>query len=1020
LNLVAKFHFFYTHYGPWRTVIRVVERLTGLDLLNLPRPWRSDGLATMILSSSESDSGPNAVNLTPGMAAAQELGMLFDELFEIDLRLQLSPGFERGEVLLLGDNAEVFREAIDPRRAAHGRYLMFFDKPLSVSAVGQLQLVVCNRGAGEIKLRIADQFDCHLAAARQCSIDGHDAATLAKASYGTRHAGPLVLRIAGRSSSKHANYTRPAVPKTWCDGAAAVGAMYAAGLEQNPLLRLRQPLRFREATVESLEADRSGPGLTSVLLLGRHIDPQRARQLVAAAQRRYLPVVGMVEPARGAAIAELAPNLSDDQLAQWSDVLIVTQEKEFERIKRLYPMHVCHGQIREFRELIGKWLPKYQRRILPRFSIVTILYNKASALRPVLQSYFRQDYEGDFEVVFVDDASPDDSVSVVEKTFAEARASGKYKRLPTYKVIRNAANMGNCVSRNVGLAAAGGDVFVVIDADCMLNRRFLSGHAQAHSFGDTDVVIGPLNIETEDEDPVRCLERMEAEPKLTARRTNLQDELNRQSFLNCITRNFSIRREAVEPALFDPAFAYSADPASGFGWEDVEMGYRLYRRGKRIKYVSDAFSVHISHEPRTPDKRKPGRSARNFRRLFDKHPDFHREARHWARQTLGALNEWFKSVDLEPSEDLNAVEAILRKSDGGRGATGNRGAKLKVLTYRWHVPHQYELYKLGHDFSLVRDAGGALTNSWDLQLRPMPDNARFISRDSINESDFDLAILHFDENVLSWENTNGILGADWGAAFRWFMENVKLPKVAICHGTPQFHGQYNPSYDKPDLLQVIEPARQRLVDYLGDTLVICNSHQASREWGFRRSRVVWHGFDPTELPPATYERGILSPMGPLVRSRPHYRGYFLYKKVFADFPAEFLPSKLSVPDPSPLYHGNQFATWKYRNYIDQIRRYSIYFNPTLRSPMPRARGEPMMCGVVTVSAKNHDVDMFVKNGINGFYADESSELREQLLFLSRNPAAAREIGAAGRRTALEMFNIDRYLGDWREVIQSVA
>jgi glycosyltransferase involved in cell wall biosynthesis len=86
--------------------------------------------------------------------------------------------------------------------------------------------------------------------------------------------------------------------------------------------------------------------------------------------------------------------------------------------------------------------------------------------------------------------------------------------------------------------------------------------------------------------------------------------------------------------------------------------------------------------------------------------------------------------------------------------------------------------------------------------------------------------------------------------------------------------------------------------------------------------------------------------------------------------------------------------------------------------MPRSRGEPMMCGVVTVNAKNHDVDLFIKNGVNGFYADEPAELKEQLLFLLRNPAAARELGAAGRRTALDVFNIDRYLEDWHAVIQS--
>jgi glycosyltransferase involved in cell wall biosynthesis len=1026
LNLVSKVHFFYTHYGLWRTVGRVFERLTGLHVLTLPQPSRSDGLATMILSSSESHSDRSVAPLKPGMAASQDLGVLFDEVFEIDLRLELGADFERGEVLLVGEKRQtVFRESLDAQRAGNGRYSIFFDKPLSVSGAGPLQLFICNRGkVGEIRLGIADQFDCHLAPATQCFVDGHDIGIALSAPPGARHPGPLALRVAGRSSSQHANYHRPQVPQVWYEDTIEVGTLYAAGLQQNPLSRFGRPFRFREATVERLKAEEARPKATGLLLLGRHIDPQRARQLVAAAQRRFMPVVGVLGARRGSGIAELGPTLTEVQLAHWSDVLFVAREKDAQRIKTLCSVDVCRGQPATLPTIICDWIPKYRRRILPRFSIVTILYNKAAALGPVLRSYFQQDYSGDFEVVFVDDASPDDSAALVDRLFAEARDSGRYARLPTYKVVRNPANLGNCVSRNVGVAAAEGDILVVIDADCMLNRHFLSRHAQAHSFGDTDVVVGPLNIETENEDPMQCLERLEAQPHLTARRTQLQDELNRLSFLNCITRNFSIQKEAVERDLFDPAFTYSADPASGFGWEDVEMGYRLYRRGKRIKYVSDAFSVHISHDAASPDRQKPIRSAKNFRRLFDKHPDLHQEARHWARHTLSNLKEWFSALQLEPSEDLKALELMLPQIGDSspkraRGA-GKRAAKLKVLTYRWHVPHQYELYKSGHDFALVRDLGTSMTNSWDLHHRPLPDNARFISKDSIQEREFDLAILHFDENVLSWENTNGVLGEDWGAAFRWFMDNVKLPKVAICHGTPQFYGQYNPAYDSPDLMQVIEPARQKLVEYLGGTLVVCNSHQAQREWGFRNSRVIWHGFDPTELPPASYERGILSPTGPLVLSRPHYRGYFLYKKVFADFPPEFLPSGLSVPDPSPLYHGNQFATWKYRNYVDEIRRYSIYFNPTLRSPMPRARGEPMMCGVVTVSAKNHDVDMFIKNGVNGFYADEPSELKEQLLFLSRNPVAAREIGAAGRRTALDVFNIDRYLEDWRDVIQSLV
>ena len=136
----------------------------------------------------------------------------------------------------------------------------------------------------------------------------------------------------------------------------------------------------------------------------------------------------------------------------------------------------------------------------------------------------------------------------------------------------------------------------------------------------------------------------------------------------------------------------------------------------------------------------------------------------------------------------------------------------------------------------------------------MPENARFVRADEIDERDYDFAILHFDENVLSPENTNGVIGPDWGRAFQWCRENLTLPKIAVCHGTPQFYGQYNINYAGPDLMHVIEPERVKLVDYLDDVTVVCNSHQAQREWQFNDSHVIWHGFDPAEFPPATYER----------------------------------------------------------------------------------------------------------------------------------------------------------------------
>jgi glycosyltransferase involved in cell wall biosynthesis len=374
-------------------------------------------------------------------------------------------------------------------------------------------------------------------------------------------------------------------------------------------------------------------------------------------------------------------------------------------------------------------------------------------------------------------------------------------------------------------------------------------------------------------------------------------------------------------------------------------------------------------------------------------------------------------ADLGPERDALASTLSIERPSAPAFL---RSRPYRVLTYRWHVPHQYELYKLPFEFTLLTGLGSPMTESWEFGQRPMPPNARFARADSIDPSDYDFAILHFDENVLAPENTNGVIGQDWGAAFRWFRENVGIPKVAVCHGTPQFRGMYNFDYRGADLMQVIEPARRQLVDYLADIPVVCNSHQARAEWQFRKSRVIWHGFDPAEFPPATYERGIVSPLGPLVMSRPHYRGYFLYRQVFDGHFDELRPETLRVPEPHVAYSGNAYAAAKYRNYVDELRRYTVYFNPTLRSPMPRARTEPMMCGVVPVSARNHDVDMFVENGVNGFYGETAEELREHLRYLMRNPAAARAMGKRARETAMRVFNSERFLGEWVALAREVA
>ena len=247
-----------------------------------------------------------------------------------------------------------------------------------------------------------------------------------------------------------------------------------------------------------------------------------------------------------------------------------------------------------------------------------------------------------------------------------------------------------------------------------------------------------------------------------------------------------------------------------------------------------------------------------------------------------------------------------------------------------------------------------------------------------------------------------------------------MPTVAICHGTPQFVGQFDPNYTEEDLGVIDDDVRKEFVNLLQDVTVVCNSNQAAQEWGFLKSRVIWHGFSPHDFPPGLHDRKLLAMAERAIQNRVHYNGYFIFKEVQSQLQGLVEFAHLDTPDPQGLISGNnEWARAKFHNYTRELGRYSIYFNPTVRSPMPRTRGEAMMTGAVTVSLKNHDVDEFIDNEVNGFYASEPAELAEQIKFLIKNPSKLEKMGKASRLTALNIFNQDRYLADWFNLISGI-
>ncbi|MDD5594116.1 MAG: galactosyltransferase-related protein, partial [Candidatus Margulisbacteria bacterium] len=90
-----------------------------------------------------------------------------------------------------------------------------------------------------------------------------------------------------------------------------------------------------------------------------------------------------------------------------------------------------------------------------------------------------------------------------------------------------------------------------------------------------------------------------------------------------LTGNLSIKKSAlVEAGLFDENFR-------GYGWEDIELGYRLAQMKVPLYYLPAAVNFHhhpVSNEGMVERKYQMGKSAALF---YKKHPNY------WVKMFLG-------------------------------------------------------------------------------------------------------------------------------------------------------------------------------------------------------------------------------------------------------------------------------------------------------------------------------------------------------------------------------------------------
>lgn len=215
-------------------------------------------------------------------------------------------------------------------------------------------------------------------------------------------------------------------------------------------------------------------------------------------------------------------------------------------------------------------------------SIIIATYNRADVLEKCLEALSKQVFKGVFEVVIINDGGTDKTESVVQKF-------GKKLKI----VYLKQKNSGQGIARNTGIKEARGEVTIFINDDIIVEENFLEEHLKLHKNNPeiNFAVLGFIDWHPEIE--------VSTFMKWLTNGSNILGKFGGHQFafeklegkkyadFNFFyTSNISLKTALLKKEAFDTSF-------DCYGWEDVELGYRLEKKcGLKIRYNKKALGYH--------------------------------------------------------------------------------------------------------------------------------------------------------------------------------------------------------------------------------------------------------------------------------------------------------------------------------------------------------------------------------------------------------------------------------------------
>ena len=234
-------------------------------------------------------------------------------------------------------------------------------------------------------------------------------------------------------------------------------------------------------------------------------------------------------------------------------------------------------------------------------SVVIPTYNRLDTLREVIPSLLEQRTpSGAYELLICDSNSNDGTAEYLAQVHAQ---HPNVRHLP-------GAYTGRAMARNAGIAQAQGEVVLFNDSDIIADPGLLEAHLAHHRAQKGIAVVGW-------EVQVHSIEDYKYKRDHAEERGSLHPPTRKKlSWLYFLTGNASVRRDdLLRAGCFDESF-------TGYGHEDLELGYRLQKIGLRILYEPRAVNYHCQDVPHEDQVEKMKLAGRSTVRFYRKHPDF--------------------------------------------------------------------------------------------------------------------------------------------------------------------------------------------------------------------------------------------------------------------------------------------------------------------------------------------------------------------------------------------------------------